>query len=174
MKRVFSRSSSIAIAAASASVVMLFIAIVPNIPLIKLIGVSDLMSFAYTSQVIETLFTSLLYLPSSSLLYIVSISILTGINIAMLIFYVRMYRSAPTGITLSSGVIGTIGAVLGFGCAACGSIFLGALLTTLGGTSVLAALPYAGAEIGAISMIAIVVSILLLRKYINTPPVCPI
>ncbi|MCE9541252.1 hypothetical protein K8R03_01680 [Candidatus Kaiserbacteria bacterium] len=106
--------------------------------------------------------------------YVLSVATLVGINVALLTFYFRMYRATPSsGSVLSTG-IGSLAAFLGFGCAACGSLFITSFFATLGGTGFLALLPYQGAEIGIAGIFLLLISTFLLARGINRPPVCPI
>jgi hypothetical protein len=100
--------------------------------------------------------------------------ILVGINIALLIFYIRFFRTAPSTLSFGGGIAGSLAAFLGIGCAACGSIFLAAFASTLGAGGILALLPRGGEELGYLGIALLLVSIFTLSRTINKPPVCPI
>jgi hypothetical protein len=110
---------------------------------------------------------------SQLLIYYVFLSALMGINVSLLVFFVRLRRAAPPTLDLSSGVIGFVVGLLGLGCAACGSIFTSALFATVG-AGIFASLPFHGAELGVLASLLLLISIASLAHAINKPAVCPI
>lgn len=81
----------------------------------------------------ESLFTSFDNFLSVS---IISLSILFGINLAVLVYSLRL-KTASARATGTSGMAATLG-ILSSGCAACGTSLLGPLLATFGATSLTA------------------------------------
>lgn len=97
---------------------------------------------------------------------------LIGIVVSLSLFYARMHRAAPS-LASGVGVLGAISAFLGFGCAACGSVFLAsAFAGSLGGIAAL--LPYGGKEISFLGIALLAVAAYTLARSINRPKVCPI
>lgn len=90
-------------------------------------------------------------------------------NIILTYFYFKSRASVPGlgGLTLS-GIVAT----LGFGCAACGGVFLTSLLGTVGGAGLIALLPYSGSELIFVSIILLAYTAVNLSNKINTPLVC--
>lgn len=130
--------------------------------------------FAKVTLMFQILSTPFYNLLSSETFFLLAVSVLIGINITLAIFYIRLRRSTPS----ASGTIGTIGglvaALLGVGCAACGSLILTSVAVSLGGLSLLAALPFGGAEIGYLGALLVGISTVILIRGINKPAVCPI
>jgi hypothetical protein len=85
-----------------------------------------------------------------------------------------MYRVAPSSLGIAENALAIFAAFLGFGCAACGSVFITALFATVGGTGFLVALPFHGLEFGFAAILLLIFSSLSLVRAINKPPVCPI
>ena len=71
------------------------------------------------------------------------------------------------------GIAGTIAGVLGLGCAACGSLFATALLSSIAGAGVVS-LPFDGFVFQIVGIGLLLFSIFQLARAINKPPVCPI
>lgn len=154
--------------------VLLIVAWLTAVPLVLQIVLDETLTTTSALLIVgRLLFLSIADLMRPDAIYTLAIATLVGINVALLTFYFRMYRVAPSSTSIISGGIGSIAAILGFGCAACGSLFITALFATLGGTSLLAFLPYQGAEIGAAAIVFLLISTYLLTKGINKPPVCP-
>jgi hypothetical protein len=102
--------------------------------------------------------------------------VLFGINIALLIFYIRRRQSTSnaggTASLVSLG--GAVSAVLGIGCAACGSVILTAVLGLLGAGGLLVLLPFHGVEFGVLGVVLLLVSCWYLIKKIDDPLVCSV
>lgn len=87
---------------------------------------------------------------------LVLVSLFTGANIALI-----TYHFAEHDFSVRAGGTGTIAvglAVLGAGCAACGSAVLAGLLGVAGATGVLTALPFEGLEFTVLALGLLVVS----------------
>ena len=106
--------------------------------------------------------------------YTIAIAVLFGLSAAMIAYLVKQRRIAAAGrnIAVSSGA--AVSGVLGVGCAACGSLILGAVLPSLGAAGALAALPLQGEEFGILSVALLFVSLLLISKNIAEPVACPL
>lgn len=106
--------------------------------------------------------------------YTILISLLFGLNVALLVFYVRVRRTGGTSFHVGAGVGGFLSGVLGMGCAACGSALLLPLLSIVGAGSLVSLLPLNGQEFGIISVALLILSCSLILKQIANPAVCPI
>lgn len=91
----------------------------------------------------------------SLLLY--TAAILTGVNLTLAVYHVREHGlNLRTG---GAGALGTVFAVLGAGCAACGSAVLVGLLSLFGASSALLVLPMEGFELLVVALVLLVLSI---------------
>ncbi len=95
--------------------------------------------------------------PLVELAYLVSVAVLIGVNATLTSTYIRTYRKLETSYGISSGLLGLVSAVLGFGCAACGSLGAGWALASVGAGSLIAALPFGGIElrVSALALLAL-------------------
>ncbi|MFC7133410.1 MULTISPECIES: hypothetical protein [Salinibaculum] len=90
-------------------------------------------------------------------LMLVAISGLTGADIAMVVYHVREH-----GLSVESGggsAVGVVLGVLGAGCAACGSAILVGVLSLVGATGLLTALPLEGLEFTLLAAVVLVLSL---------------
>jgi hypothetical protein len=175
MKRVFQRPRYVFLAAIVALTTFVGIVCASAVPLFVQIvsdsssGLTERLTFGT-----ELLLGSFFEFTLVGFFYALTTSLLIGIAASLLVFYFRMYRAAPTSAAAASGIVGALGALFGFGCAACGSVFLVSLAGTLGGIGFLTALPFGGEELGYAGIFLLGVSIFLLSRAVNKPPVCPI
>jgi hypothetical protein len=84
------------------------------------------------------------------------VSALAGVNLAMVAYHVREHglRAQEGGWSAAGLVLGT----LGTGCAACGSAVLAGVLSLVGGSGLLLALPLEGVEFSLLALVALVLS----------------
>jgi len=101
---------------------------------------------------------------------IIALAILTGINVALLIIYMR--RQTRLRLVGGSSAIGLFVGLLGVGCASCGAAILTTFLGVGFATSVLSFLPFHGTEFGIIAIILLSFSIYKTAKKIVSPEVC--
>lgn len=101
---------------------------------------------------------------------IIVIAFLTGINIAILTYYLkqRIALEKSIGITLA----GTLIALVGVGCASCGSVILTSLFGLVVTTSIIGLLPFRGLEFLLFAVILVSFSIYAVAKKIQQPIVC--
>jgi hypothetical protein len=110
-------------------------------------------------------------------LYMTAIAVLFGMNAAMVTYYVkhRQRASPQTGRTgAAAGLGGLASGFVGIGCAACGTLVLGPVLSFIGAAGLVALLPFQGQEFGALGVGMLSFSIFLVAKKIVDPLVCPI
>jgi|SRR3989344_5514999 len=174
MRRVFSRKSYVF---GTLAVVVLVHSLMVWIPLWGLFATilfnPDLPVSANAANALQLLFASLFDLAPADAMYALTLSLLIGINIALLIFYFKLFRVVPTKTHVASGLLGTFSAILGFGCAACGSLFATAFLSSIVGAGAIS-LPFDGSVFQIVGIALLLFSIFQLARAINKPLVCPI
>ncbi len=106
--------------------------------------------------------------------YTITLSILFGINISLVIYYIKRQKTflKESGMVTSAG--GLFSGMLGIGCAACGTLALGPLLSIIGAGAILTAMPFGGEEFGVLGVLIISLSIYLTTKKIQAPLSCKI
>lgn len=175
LQKVFSRATYVFTALATSAVIFAFAAWLPNIRLIaSVVGSSDAsfsQKLGIPISLLGSIATNFTMLSAS---YTIAIAVLFGVNLAMVIYFLKRKISEvkQTGITM--GFLGIASGVLGVGCAACGSFLLTSGLSLVGASGILAFLPFAGVEFGIIGVILLSVSIYLTAKQIQNPAVCKI
>ena len=104
--------------------------------------------------------------------YTIAISILFGVNVALIVYYIRSRQDAKigSGTTLSAG--GLISGIFGVGCASCGTFIIGSLLSIFGVSVLLSFLPFGGEEFGFIGVGLLIYSSYLILNRISKPSVC--
>jgi len=107
-----------------------------------------------------------------SALYTIAIPILFGINIAMMVYYLKRRVTAAKRMGMGAGFFGMASGILGIGCAACGSFILTSILSVFGAAGGLLLLPLRGGEFGILAVFLLVVSMILAARQIQNPLVC--
>ncbi len=104
--------------------------------------------------------------------YTIIIAILFGINISLLVYYIRskQVKNIGSGATLSLG--GIISGVFGIGCASCGTFILTSLLAIFGASGLLIYLPFGGEEFGFLGVGLLFYSSFVILRKIDEPLVC--
>ncbi len=160
-----------------ASTVAIAGVLIPQYQLIKQILVSRTMvvpeKLVFVASILGSIETNFTVVSASILLIT---AVLFGINIAMLLYYIKRARAGirSFGVTSASTFGGLISGVFGIGCAACGSLIATSVLITFGAGGLITLLPLRGVEFGFVGVLLILYSIWLLAKKINTPLVCDI
>jgi len=104
--------------------------------------------------------------------YTIAIATLFGVNIAMVVYFLKRTRAGLGKQNLAAGVGGVASGALGIGCAACGSFLLMTILSSLGAAGALALLPLKGGEFGIASVILLTISLVLISKKITESLIC--
>ncbi|MCA9366837.1 hypothetical protein KC887_01060 [Candidatus Kaiserbacteria bacterium] len=106
--------------------------------------------------------------------YTVVIALLFGMQVTLLVYYLKSIRNKATNLTSvgASGVGGLISGFFGIGCAACGTFLLSSILVLFGAGGLLAWLPFGGEEFGLIGIGLLVYANYLIIKKIDAPKVC--
>jgi len=164
---VFRHPAFVVLGLVVASVTFSFALWLSNLDLLKAVLFTD--TFSGSSK-FTILLTSIGNIESNYHLFgrvvIISVSLLFGINAAMVIYYLkcRFVIDRAAG----AGVAGTIFAMLGVGCASCGSVIVASVF----GTTAVGLLPFRGLEFGLIGIAFLIFSIYLAAGKIVTPEVC--
>lgn len=104
--------------------------------------------------------------------YTIAIAVLFGLTTAMIAYLMKQRRIAAAGQNIAIGSGAMASGALGIGCAACGSLILGAGLPFLSASGALAILPLNGEEFGILSVALLFVSLLLISKNIAESTIC--
>lgn len=106
--------------------------------------------------------------------YTIAIAVLFGINLSMIVYYLkrRITNIKQSGIT--TGFLGITSGIIGIGCAACGSVLLMSILALFGASWVISLLPLRGGEFGIFGVILLALSLYTIAKQIQNPAVCKI
>ncbi|MCB9818367.1 hypothetical protein H6787_02670 [Candidatus Nomurabacteria bacterium] len=157
--------------------VFTFAVLLPNIQLIGVVLFSDTASALEKANFLFSLYgsigTNFTLVSASST---VVIAILFGINVTLLLYYIRKVRDAVSNLrsTGAAGISGLISGVLGIGCAACGTFVLTSVLALIGAGALVTYLPFKGVEFGFIGIGLLLYSTYSLIRKINSPLVCRI
>ena len=120
---------------------------------------------------LSTLFDITNTFTTSTLILAILGSLVTGINLALAYLYIKTRGEMILRSGLYTGV-GLFLALLGIGCAACGTALLSIILSFFGFSAMLSLLPYEGQEIGHIGIIFLLFATYFLSKKLAAPNVC--
>ncbi len=155
--------------------VVTFAILLPNIQLIGVVLFSDTVSAIEKVYFLFSLYGSIgTNFTLVSALSAVVIAVLFGINVTLLLYYIRRVRGAASSIrsTGVAGISGLISGVLGLGCAACGTFVLTSALALVGAAGIITYLPFKGVEFGFIGIGLLLYSTYSIIQKINSPLVC--
>ena len=173
LQKVFRKPMYVFIALSTSFVVFAFAVWLPNIPLIIQVmghpGVLFLDKFDLPISLLGSIAPNFTLL---SAFYTITLAILFGINLAMLIFFLRRKITDIKQSGARTGFFGIVSGIFGIGCAACGSFLLTSVLSLFGASGILAFLPLAGGEFGILGVILLGVSLYMTGKQIQNPAVC--
>ncbi len=173
--RVFRKPVYVLIALIVGALVLSAAILFPNFSLIFSVWSQTDISFANKFNLLVELLGALkTNFSAVSATYTVGISILFGMNISMLMYFLRRRSIEIKKSDVSVGFLGIASGVIGVGCAACGSLVLTSILSIFGATWVLAYLPLKGEEFGILGIILLVVSLHRISKRIQDPSVCKV
>jgi len=108
----------------------------------------------------------------SSQVMVVLVSLLAGVNMAMLIFYLKKNRAIQK--TAKTSVLGLIVGTLGVGCSACGSVILTSIFGVSASFVFMSYLPLRGMEFGLIGIALVLFSIYNIANKMQSPTTCSI
>jgi len=104
--------------------------------------------------------------------YTIAIAVLFGINLAMIIYFLRQRIGRARQKGVATGFFGLASGVVGMGCAACGSLLVFSIFSLVGVSWILLYLPLNGGEFGILGVILLVISLFLVAKRISSPLTC--
>ena len=172
---VFRQPVYLLLAVAIAVVVFTGAVWLPSIPLILVVFQNASLSelFALLWSLYGTIGSNF---SASSATYTIMIAILFGMNVSLLMYYIRRMRTGSSNLkgAGAASVGGLVSGVFGIGCAACGTFILTSVLTLFGVAGILAYLPFGGEEFGFLGVALLIYSVYSLTKKINDPLVCSI
>jgi hypothetical protein len=176
-KQVFSAKRYLSLAGIIAFIVFTVAVWLPNFKIIVQVVTSSTASFADKWNILAGFFGSIrtnFTIVSAS--YTIAIALLFGINVAMIVYYMRRNKemNGNSAGVAGAGFGGLVSGFFGIGCAACGTLILGPVLTLIGAGGLLALLPFGGEEFGFIGVGLLGFSIFLIAKKITTPAVCKV
>ena len=150
-----------------------FAVLLPNVPLIVSIMSHPDIAFADKISVpisllgsIATNFTTL------SAANTIAIAGLFGIDIALTVYLLKRRVRAVRQSGIAAGSLGAFSAVLGIGCAACGSLVVTSALAVFGVSGLITFLPLRGGEFGILAVLLLALSLYMITKQIQNPEVC--
>lgn len=106
---------------------------------------------------------------------VVSFAVLVSVNSVLLVAYIRDRRQRSSRSSwrgMAHGVGGTVAAVLGIGCATCGTAVLFAVLSIFGAAGIITRLPLHGEEFGVFGVLVLMYSAWYLQRAVTQPTVC--
>ena len=173
LQKVFKKSSYVSLTLIVSILVFVFAVWFPNLPLIVRImghtGLSLSQKISLPISLLKSITTNFTLLSAS---YTITIAVLFGINVAMIVYFLRRRIAQVKQNGITAGFLGITSGVLGMGCAACGSFLLTSILSLFGASGILAALPLSGGEFGILGVILLLISIYMTAKQIQNPAVC--
>jgi len=172
--RVFRKPQYSGVALIVALILMGSALLLPNRQLLVGVLASDSIGFASKFSFVWSLLGSIStnFSPFSAA-YLILVAVMFGINIALLIYYIRrrQLKDSDKSVQLAN-LGGAVSALFGIGCMACGSVVLTALFGIFGAGAVIAFLPLHGFEFGIIGIALLSFSIYYIIKRVNDPLVC--
>lgn len=102
---------------------------------------------------------------SEAVAFIFIIAFLTGINVALIVYYIRsrslLFRKS------GAGFLGAFAGIIGVGCASCGSVLLSSIMGLSASTTLIGALPLRGTEFSLLAVALLVYSIYALSRKVS-------
>ena len=175
LQKVFRRPQYSLLAFVTSVTVFVFAVWFPNLPLIvRIMGHPDILfsqKFDLPISLLGSIVTNFTLLSAS---YTIAIAILFGINLSMLVYFLRRRVAEVKHGGIATGIFGITSGVVGIGCAACGSFLLTSILSLVGASWILSFLPLRGAEFGILGVILLSTSLYTTAKKIQNPVISKI
>lgn len=158
------------------STLVLSIAVLlPNIPLIARVwmseGIAILGKLLLTISLLGSLTTNFSLL---SIFTTMSTSFLVGVNVTLIFYLYRRQRRLVARGSIATTSLGTFFGMFSVGCAACGSLILMSFFGVFGGIGILTFLPLRGQEIGILGAFILGYTTYRLIQNITRPLTCDI
>jgi len=174
-KKVFIKTHYVFLAAGVAVTTFVLAVLLPNFSLIKnLFKDADLSLGDKINLPISLLGSITTNFNFFSASYTIIISVLLGINVAILVFFLRRRVKEVKETSMTTGALGMISGIIGIGCAACGSLIITSVLSIFGAGWLVTYLPFAGAEFGILGILLLGFSIYTTSKRIMSPSICKV
>lgn len=175
LRKVFRKPIYVPLALITSAVVFAFAVWLPNIPLIvKVMGHSGIPLTQKLNLPISLLGSIVTNFTLLSASYTIAIAVLFGMNVAMIVYFLRRKIDDVKQTGMATGLFGITSGVIGIGCAACGSFLLTSVLSLFGASWILSYLPLGGSEFGILGVILLAVALQATAKQIENPLVCKI
>jgi hypothetical protein len=178
LRSVFGRPLFLLLAVGVAGAVLVLTTWLPNLGLVSQIALSGSASVADKARILFALTGSLATnFTAFSAVATIAVAALFGANVAAIVYLIRQQRrgSAMSGSThATTSLAGLVSGILGVGCAACGTLVLGPLLSFMGGATLVGLLPFAGEELTVLGIALLAASLLVTVRRIAQPVSCPI
>lgn len=175
LKKVFSKKVYWLISISISITVFVFSVWLPNFKLIGRIFTSPSATLYDKVKILYSLIGSIgTNFSAFSASYTIAIAILFGLNIAMVIYYMKQRRIFFKQSGVATSFSGLIAGLFGIGCAACGTIVLGPILVAVGAGGILVFLPFGGQLFGVLGVLILTFSIFFNAKNIEKHLVCDI
>ncbi len=173
LQKVFLKPAYLLLALAVGATVFAFAVWLPNVSLIVQVmghpGVPLTQKLGLPVSLLQSITTNFTPLSAS---YTIAIAVLFGIDLAMIVYFVRRRIRDTVQSGIAAGFFGIASGVIGMGCAACGSFLLTSAFSLVGASSILAFLPLQGGEFGIFGVILLGASLYVTAKQIQNPAVC--
>jgi len=175
-RTVFGRPLLLLLAVAVAATALVLTTWLPNLALVWKIVLSESVSMSDKARILAALAGSLVTnFTGLTAAATVVISGLFGANVAAITYLLRQRRSVLTSSkSATASLVGLVSGVAGMGCAACGTLVLGPLLSFLGGATLASLLPFAGEEFSLLGIALLATSLVVTLRRIAQPVSCPI
>ncbi len=175
LKKVFRKPAYLVLSFGVSVVVFAFAVWFPNLSLIVKImkhpGVSFAQKLDLPINLLGSIATNFTFFSAFS---IIAIALLFGMNVAMLVFFLRRKINDARQTGIGTGFFGITSGAFGMGCSACGSFLLTSGLSLFGASWALSYLPLAGREFSILGVILLSVSLYFTAKKIQNPAICKI
>ena len=172
-KEVFARPTYLGLAAAIALAAFVATLWLPNYKLIGAVFATPDVTLDIKLQLLASLLGGLATnFDAVAAFSAVTVPLLFGVDIAMIVYFLREKRARLPRGEIAAGVGGAAGGAVAAGCAACGSFLLITILSFFGASGALALLPLRGGELGLLSIALLLLSIFLIARKIAAPVVC--
>lgn len=172
LKTVFQRMDSSIIFITSALIILVGYFMLENLS-----TALEVFSFSFLSfgKMISLFFSTLFNingLAAYSILPLITwVSIFGGLVISLLYTYIKIRGNLLKSSGAQSG-IGLIFAILGIGCAACGTVLLQTILSIFGFGGLLSFFPYHGLEVGYFGLLLLIINTYTLSNRLGKPLTC--
>ena len=175
LKQVFSKKRYATLALFIAVAVIMLSAWLPNLRLIKIVFSSSTATLSSKFNVLFNLLGSIqTNFTGYSIFFTITIAVLFGINVAMVIYFIKQRKKILQQSGLATSFGGLVTGLFGVGCATCGTIILGPVLSAIGLGGLITFLPFNGQEFTILSIILLALSIFWVARKIQEPSVCKV